>query len=106
MITKVNKNGTLSFAAPAIDGRLLLAKRLVIGEGRVPGIIGAPVPHLQKGDGPGRVVDADDLFIDIGAIRREERQRQGEGGRLRHLRHPLHRPERRPALADGARKGI
>src|SRR5512139_2242495 len=26
MITKVNKNGTLSFSAPAIDGRLLLAK--------------------------------------------------------------------------------
>jgi len=33
----------------------------------VPGIIGAPVPHLQKGDAASRVVDADELFIDIGA---------------------------------------
>lgn len=67
MITKVNKNGTLSFAAPAIDGRLLLAKRLAIGENRLPGIIGAPVPHLQKGNAASQVVAAGDLFIDIGA---------------------------------------
>jgi endoglucanase len=67
MITKVNKNGVLSFKAPAIDARLMLAKRVLIGEGRQPGIIGAPVPHLQRGDAAGRVVDANDLFIDIGA---------------------------------------
>jgi endoglucanase len=67
MITEINKNGTLSFKAPSVDARMLLAKRLVIGENHVPGIIGAPVPHLQKGDAAGRVVDSDDLFIDIGA---------------------------------------
>lgn len=67
MITKVNKNGTLSFSAPSIDARLLLAKRLVIGDNRVPGIIGAPVPHLQKGGSAQRVVDAGDLYVDIGA---------------------------------------
>jgi endoglucanase len=67
MITEVNKNGTLSFRAPSIDARMLLAKRVVIGESRVAGVIGAPVPHLQKGDAASRVVDADDLFIDIGA---------------------------------------
>jgi tetrahedral aminopeptidase len=67
LIRKVNKNGMLSFEAPSVDARMLLAKRLVIGENRVPGIIGAPVPHLQHGDAASRVVDADDLFIDIGA---------------------------------------
>jgi tetrahedral aminopeptidase len=67
LIREINKNGTLSFQAPSVDARMLLAKRLVIGENRVPGIIGAPVPHLQKGDSARRVVDADDLFIDIGA---------------------------------------
>jgi tetrahedral aminopeptidase len=67
MITKANKNGTLSFSARSIDARLLLAKRLVIGDNRVPGIIGAPVPHLQRGDSASRVPEADDLFIDIGA---------------------------------------
>jgi endoglucanase len=67
MVTEINKNGTLSFKAPSVDARMLLAKRLVIGENRVAGIIGAPVPHLQKGDSAGRVADADDLCIDIGA---------------------------------------
>lgn len=67
LITKVNKDGTLSFKAPSIDARLLLAKRLVIGENRLPGVICSPVPHLQRGDAAGRVIDAGDLFIDIGA---------------------------------------
>ncbi len=67
MITQINKNGTLSFKAPSVDPRMLLARRLVIGAERVPGIIGAPVPHLQKGDAASQVVAADELFIDIGA---------------------------------------
>ncbi len=67
MITKINKDGTLAFSAPSVDARLLLAKRVRIGESGVPGVICAPVPHLQKGDSAHRVLDADDLFIDIGA---------------------------------------
>jgi putative aminopeptidase FrvX len=68
MITQINKNGMLSFRlVGGIDGRLLLGKRLIIGEHQLPGIIGAPVPHLQKGDTGDRVVDVDDMTIDIGA---------------------------------------
>lgn len=67
MITKINKSGTLSFSAASIDARLLLAKRVVVGEAGIPGVICSPVPHLQKGDSAHRVLDAEDLFIDIGA---------------------------------------
>ncbi len=68
MVTEVGKGGTLSFrAVGGLDPRLLLAKRVVIGDERVPGVIGAPVPHLQRGNSRDKVLDIDDLAIDIGA---------------------------------------
>lgn len=68
MITQVGKGGQLSFRAiGGIDARLLLAKRVVIGDDRVPGVIGAPVPHLQSHEQARRVLDIADLAIDIGA---------------------------------------
>lgn len=68
MITEVGKGGTLGFAAVGgLDARLLLAKRVVIGDERVPGVISAPVPHLQKGGQADKVLEIDDLAIDIGA---------------------------------------
>ena len=68
MITQVGKGGQLSFKAiGGVDARLLLAKRVLIGDDRVPGVIGAPVPHLQSHEQAGRVLDIDDLTIDIGA---------------------------------------
>jgi endoglucanase len=64
----VGKGGALSFrAVGGLDARLLLAKRVVIGDDRVPGVITAPVPHLQRGAAAGKVLDLDDLAIDIGA---------------------------------------
>lgn len=67
MITEVGKSGALSFrAVGGIDARLLPAKRVVIGDERVPGVIAAPVPHLQQGPAD-KVAEIDDLAIDIGA---------------------------------------
>lgn len=68
MITEVGKGGTLSFqAVGGIDARLLPAKRVVIGDGRLPGVICAPVPHLQRDSQASKVLEIDDLSIDIGA---------------------------------------
>lgn len=67
MITSIGKGGTLSFRATGLDARLLLAKRVLIGDDRVPGVIGAPVPHLQSPTQASRVLDIEDLTIDIGA---------------------------------------
>lgn len=67
MITDLGKGGTLGFkAVGGIDARLLPAKRVVIGDERVPGVIAAPVPHLQHGPAD-KVLEIDDLSIDIGA---------------------------------------
>jgi len=68
MIIGVDKSGGLRFRpVGGLDPRLLLAKRVVIGDERVPGVIGAPVPHLQRGNSREKVLEVDDLFIDIGA---------------------------------------
>ncbi|MGD9048089.1 MAG: M42 family peptidase, partial [Anaerolineae bacterium] len=40
MITRIEKNGMLGFqAVGGIDPRLLMAKGVVVGEGRIPGVI-------------------------------------------------------------------
>jgi putative aminopeptidase FrvX len=68
MITEVDKSGLLKFVpVGGIDARLLLAKRLLVGADRVPGVITGPVPHLQTAESARRVLDIDDLAIDIGA---------------------------------------
>jgi tetrahedral aminopeptidase len=73
MITQIAKSGLLNFRTiGTISARMLLAKRVVIGSGvigddRVPGVIGAPVPHLQTAESARKVPDVNDLAIDIGA---------------------------------------
>lgn len=68
MITEIDKSGLLRFRpVGGIDPRMLLAKRLLIGDDRVPGVIGAPVPHLQTAESARKAPDVDDLSIDIGA---------------------------------------
>jgi tetrahedral aminopeptidase len=68
MITEVDKSGLLKFVpVGGIDARLLLAKRVLVGADRVPGVITGPVPHLQTAESARRVLEIDDLAIDIGA---------------------------------------
>ena len=73
MITEVDKSGLLKFVpVGGIDARLLLAKRVFVGgdrvgADRVPGVITGPVPHLQTAESKRRVLEIDDLAIDIGA---------------------------------------
>ena len=73
MITEVDKSGLLKFVpVGGIDARLLLAKRVLVGGDRaggdrVPGVITGPVPHLQTAESARRVLEIDDLAIDIGA---------------------------------------
>jgi putative aminopeptidase FrvX len=68
IITKIEKNGLLRFhqvGGPEV--RTLLAKRLVIGDDRIAGVIGAPPIHLQSVDQRNKIIGIDHLTIDIGA---------------------------------------
>ncbi len=67
MITRIEKNGMLGFqAVGGIDPRLLMAKGVVVGEGRIPGVIIAPPVHLTKAAQRKQVIEIDQLVIDIG----------------------------------------
>mgnify|MGYP000016031166 CR=1 FL=1 len=73
MITRIEKNGTLGFrAVGSIDDRLLLAKGVIVGQKRLPGVILAPPVHLTKKEQRQEVIKIDQLVIDIGATSEEE----------------------------------
>ena len=55
-----------------IDDRLLLAKGVVVGKERLPGVILAPPIHLTKPDQRSQVIKIDQLVIDIGATSEDE----------------------------------
>jgi endoglucanase len=50
-----------------LDPRILPGKRVSVGPGRVPGVIGLKPVHLASGDEMSRVTSVQDLAIDIGA---------------------------------------
>jgi endoglucanase len=67
MITRIEQNGALGFrAVGGIDDRLLLAKRVLVGEKRLPGVILAPPIHLTKKEKRNKVIKIEQLVVDIG----------------------------------------
>jgi endoglucanase len=76
LVDMIEQNGMIRFRkVGGIDNRVLLSRRVVIGEKKVPGVIGAKPIHIQKAEERNKVVDSDDMFIDIGATSKEEAER-------------------------------
>lgn len=71
MITKITESGLLKFRPFGIDPRVLPSKSVVIGEKKVPGVIGAPPIHLQKKDHD-TPFSLEDMYIDIGTTREDD----------------------------------
>lgn len=68
MISKIKKNGMLSFKpVGAVDKRVLVSKKVAVGQDKVPGVIGAKAIHLQKPKEKKRPLKIKQLYIDIGA---------------------------------------
>jgi len=75
MITQVDKNGMLRFRpVGGIDPRVLPAKRVLIGQDAIPGVIGIKAVHLVTREEAEKVIKFDQLYIDIGAKKKEEAQ--------------------------------
>ena len=73
MITRIDKNGMLGFrAVGGIDARLLMAKGVVVGEERIPGVIIAPPVHLTEAKQRKQVIPIEQLAIDIGTSSADE----------------------------------
>lgn len=73
MIVGIENNGYLKFRPiGGIDPRVLVAKSVVIGEKKVPGVIGSKPIHLQNPQERQRALTIQELLIDIGAKSKEE----------------------------------
>jgi endoglucanase len=68
MVTGINGDGTLRFAeVGGIDERILLSKRVLVGEKAVPGVIGYRPIHLIPREEREKAPDVSRAAIDIGA---------------------------------------
>ncbi len=72
MITNIEKNGLLKFRTIGLRVQSILAKRVLIGEKRIPGVIGHKPIHLTTPAETARIPEVKELFIDIGANSKEE----------------------------------
>ena len=71
MITGIEKSGLLRFHSIGIMPHVLLAKRVLIGDNKVCGVIGHKPVHLTKDEEMKKTPNTKGLFIDIGAACKE-----------------------------------
>jgi endoglucanase len=76
MIMHFENSGVLRFRpVGGIDPRVLLAKKVLIGDEKVPGVIGMKPIHLLEQKERRRVAEVRELSIDIGASSKEEAEK-------------------------------
>ena len=73
IVKNITKEGYLEFSCVGgIDTRVIISKRVKIGEGEVPGVIGIKAIHLTKKSERENAPKLEDLYIDIGAKDKED----------------------------------
>ncbi|NLX71654.1 MAG: M42 family metallopeptidase [Clostridiales bacterium] len=73
IISAIQEDGTLKFrTVGGIDPRILVSKRVLIGENVCPGVLGIKAIHLQEAEERQNAVRVKQMYIDIGALSREE----------------------------------
>lgn len=83
MIMSIEKSGLLKFnPIGGIDHRVLVAKTVVVGKNRVPGVIGSKPIHLQRPEERKKPLAIEELYIDIGASKKDEAERMVNIGDL------------------------
>lgn len=76
IVKGIEDSGLIRFAAVGgIDSRILVSKIVLIGEARVPGVIGAKAIHMQEPKEREKALDYDNLYIDIGSKSKEETEK-------------------------------
>jgi len=80
MIKNIKKKGFLQFTKiGGIDDRILLAQTVIVhtDKGPLTGVVGSKPVHIQNEAEKKKVIEADKLFIDIGAKDKEEAEKMG-----------------------------
>ena len=68
IVTGITDDGYIKFATVGgIDNRVIAGKAVLVGEKRLYGMIGCKAVHLVKDKEKGKALEADALYIDIGA---------------------------------------
>lgn len=76
IVTGVREDGLLRYQpVGGIDPRVLVSKRVLVGDQNIPGVIGAKAIHLQTPEDRSHVLDHKSLFIDIGAKAKGEAEK-------------------------------
>lgn len=77
MVRHITDDGYLKFdTVGSIDRRVLLGKPVLVGQKRLPGVIGLKAYHLVSRDEEKNVPKLENYYIDIGAKNREEAEKQ------------------------------
>ena len=63
-----------------VDSRVIISKRVLVGEDKLPGIIGAMPIHLQSAADRKRVLGYGDVYVDIGASDKKEAEAKAPKG--------------------------
>ena len=81
IVTSATEDGYLRIAAAGgIDPRVLVSKRVTVGDDKLPGVIGAVPIHLQSAAERKHVLSMDELLVDIGAKNKDEAERKAPMG--------------------------
>lgn len=76
IVKGITEDGYLKFACVGgIDRRVLIGKKVRLGKKRIPGVIGLKAYHLVSEEEEKKVPKVEDLYIDIGARRREDAEK-------------------------------
>ncbi len=58
--------------ADSVDPRVVISKRVLVGDKAIPGVIGAMAIHLQSPEDRQRVLQYDSIYVDIGAKNKDD----------------------------------
>ncbi len=76
IVIDINDMGLLKFTeVGGLDHRILVSKRVLVGQDQILGVIGAKPIHLQKSQERNFPLGIDDLYIDIGATSKDEAEK-------------------------------
>ncbi len=81
MVTGYTENGSLKFSTVGgIDERILPGKRVLVGDKKLPGVIGCKPIHMQDKEERGKNIKIKNMYIDIGANNKEQAEKNAPLG--------------------------
>ncbi len=81
IVTSATEDGFLRIApAGGVDPRVIISKRVQVGDDKVPGVIGAMAIHLQSAADRQHVMGYNEIYVDIGAKDKGEAEAKAPKG--------------------------